>query len=131
MLKKHNSGHLTLLVHSKIAVFEWGKTLIERFGAQAAKNKCCLHTVYHVKDIKHCDELFKIVTLDRVLSSCSAEKREILRLLTRGVPVAQIAERVFLSQDTVKYHIKKIYKLLNIHSKKDFLEITDAYGIKF
>ena len=78
-----------------------------------------------------CRELSQIAMLDRVFSTCTKEKTDILKLFASGASVAQIAEEVFLSQDTVAYHIKKLYKQLGIHSKKELMDIIRLYGIKF
>lgn len=51
MTKKYEKSRITLLVHSKIAVFDWGKTYMELFAVQAAKNKHVLITVYDVDKI--------------------------------------------------------------------------------
>lgn len=78
-----------------------------------------------------CSEISQIAMLDRVFSSCTKEKTDILKLFVRGASVAKIADEVFLSQDTVAYHIKKLYKQLGIHSKKELMDIIHLYGIRF
>ncbi len=46
---------LTLLVHTKIASFEWGKTVIEVFQRHAVRNKLTLRTVYRWQDVADSD----------------------------------------------------------------------------
>ena len=77
-----------------------------------------------------CEEIYRIDMINRVLSSCTQEKRDILRLLAEKESYSEIAEKVCLSEDTVKYHIKKLYKELNIHSREELCELVDCYGIK-
>ena len=76
-----------------------------------------------------CPELAQICNLDRILSLASKEKYEILKLVFNGVSYSEIAKKIFLSEDTVHYHIKKVYKQLNIHSKNEFIDMLNAYGI--
>lgn len=76
-------------------------------------------------------ELSQIVTLDSVFSSCSKEKTDILRLVGKCASIAEISELVYLSQDTVAYHLKNLYRQLGIHSKKELADIINLYGIRF
>ena len=76
-------------------------------------------------------EFLSIVTIDRVFSSCSDTQKEILRFWIDGVGVEEIAEKLFISDNAVKYHLKTLYKKLGIHSKKEFLKIIDEFGITF
>lgn len=46
----------------------------------------------------------------------TSREKEILQLLTEGVPMPRIAERVFLSYHTVRDHIKSIYQKLHVAS---------------
>src|SRR5262249_10713141 len=44
---------------------------------------------------------------------------EILRSLADGLDYKQIAERHFISIDTVRAHIRHIYEKLNVHTKSE------------
>lgn len=44
-------------------------------------------------------------------------EREILALITEGVSTEQIADKLFISPQTVRNHIKNIYEKLQVHSK--------------
>ncbi len=46
----------------------------------------------------------------------SAREKEILQLLTEGVPMPRIAEKIFLSYHTVRDHVKNIYQKLHVAS---------------
>ncbi len=46
----------------------------------------------------------------------TTREKEILQLLTEGVPMPRIAERVFLSYHTVRDHVKSIYQKLHVAS---------------
>lgn len=49
----------------------------------------------------------------------SQREKEILDLLTKGLSYKMIASKVFLSIDTIKFHIKNIYEKLHVHSKSE------------
>ncbi len=49
----------------------------------------------------------------------SQREKEILDLLTKGLSYKMIASKVFLSIDTIKFHIKNIYEKLHVHSRSE------------
>lgn len=106
----------------------------ESTGTKAVVNNCVTNkriACFNFDYAPICKELSQIVTLNRVFSSYSQEKIQILKLLLCGQSISKIAQSVFLSQDTVAYHLKKLYKQLNIHSKKELIEILNSYNITF
>ncbi|OBT16057.1 helix-turn-helix transcriptional regulator [Vibrio sp. UCD-FRSSP16_10] len=52
-------------------------------------------------------------------SGLTSREQQILDLLAYGISNKQIASRLFLSESTVKSHIYKLYKKLNVHSRHD------------
>jgi DNA-binding NarL/FixJ family response regulator len=46
----------------------------------------------------------------------SNREKEILQLLTEGIPMPRIAEKIFLSYHTVRDHVKNIYQKLHVAS---------------
>lgn len=44
-------------------------------------------------------------------------QKEVLRMMTRSLTQKQIAEKLFISPDTVSNHIRSIYEKLNVHSQ--------------
>lgn len=49
----------------------------------------------------------------------STQEADILRLLCQGMRNAEIAETLFLSENTIKYHLKKIYQKLEVSSRSE------------
>lgn len=74
-------------------------------------------------------EISDIVRLDRALSSFTKNQRTILKRWIEGASAEQISDEIFISEDTVKYHLKSIYKLLGIHSKNELLKLANKYGL--
>lgn len=58
----------------------------------------------------------RLPRMDDVFSLTTREK-EILSLLVDGFNYGMIAEKLFLSLDTVRNHIRHIYEKLHVHSK--------------
>ena len=49
---------------------------------------------------------------------------QILQLLCRGFSKGHIAQKLQLSENTVRWHSKNLYEKLGIHSKQELLELV-------
>lgn len=49
-------------------------------------------------------------------------QKELLIHLADGLSNKEIAEKLFISENTVKYHTKNIYTILDIKDRKDFFQ---------
>ncbi|MNT25727.1 Transcriptional regulatory protein LiaR [compost metagenome] len=47
-------------------------------------------------------------------------QKELLQLIADGFSNKEIADKLFISESTVKYHIKNIYSILDLKDRKDF-----------
>ena len=54
---------------------------------------------------------------------------EVLRLVAAGLSNAQIAERLFLSPNTVKAHVANVLAKIGVHSRADATEFALRHGI--
>lgn len=54
----------------------------------------------------------------------SDREMEVVRLIAQGRSKREVGERLFVSENTVKVHVKHIYTKMGIHNKK---ELLDAY----
>jgi DNA-binding CsgD family transcriptional regulator len=52
-------------------------------------------------------------------------EREILTYWGRGHSVIYIADKLFISESTVRAHVKHIYAKLDIHSREELFELLD------
>ncbi len=56
----------------------------------------------------------------------SARESEVFFYLAQGHTRASIAKRLFVSENTVREHVKSIYRKLHIHSKQQLIDLVDA-----
>ena len=59
-----------------------------------------------------------------IFSKLTARQMDIIRGISEGLSYKLIADKYGISIDTVRSHIKRIYKLLNVHSK---IEVVNMY----
>jgi DNA-binding NarL/FixJ family response regulator len=59
----------------------------------------------------------------------SQRELEILALLSDGLSVAEIAQRLFIQQNTVRQHLKSCYSKLRVHSQAQAISRMRAIGI--
>jgi DNA-binding CsgD family transcriptional regulator len=62
------------------------------------------------------------------LSELSAREREVLALLAKGSRVQAIAEQLFISQNTVRNHLKAIYRKMDVSSQSELIERVRSLG---
>lgn len=76
----------------------------------------------HVKDAlsKRCQQ----VAADFALSS---RETEVMELIARGYTGPAIAEMLFISENTMRTHNKRIYVKLDVHKKRELLELIESY----
>jgi len=53
------------------------------------------------------------------IGELSARQREILELVVEGLSNAQIAGRLYLSESTIKQHLRTAYKVLGVHNRTE------------
>ena len=53
----------------------------------------------------------------------STRETEVMELIARGNSMAAIAERLVISENTVRSHSKHIYAKLDVHSKQEILDL--------
>lgn len=62
-----------------------------------------------------------------LLEKLTARERETLLLLKEGCSRKEIAQQLFLSEDTVRSHIRNIYEKLEVHNRQKALKLV--FGI--
>ncbi|GAB6283173.1 MAG: response regulator transcription factor [Ignavibacterium sp.] len=64
-------------------------------------------------------DVFRKIPSESEIDSLTKREFEILNLLVQGFTYKQIADKLFISQQTVHEHIKHIYQKLQVHSKTE------------
>ncbi len=64
---------------------------------------------------------FKETEINPELEKLSAREKEILGYLSKGLRYKEIADKIFLSTETVRTHIRNIYDKLQVNSRTDAL----------
>ena len=73
------------------------------------------------------DRLSKQMAGVREFFSLSAREAEVAELIARGNTVAHIAEVLFVSENTVRTHSKRIYTKLDIHKRQELIELVESF----
>ena len=60
------------------------------------------------------------------LDALTIRQREILQLVARGLSNAQIAQTLFLSESTVKQHLRATYKVLGVSDRKEAARLING-----
>lgn len=56
----------------------------------------------------------------------SNREAEVMELVVRGNSVARISEMLFISENTVRTHTKRIYTKLGVHKRQEILDMLDG-----
>ena len=56
-------------------------------------------------------------------------ERDIMKLLRNGDKNADIAKKLFVSENTIKYHLKKIYQKLDVKSRGQAVNKMKEYNL--
>ena len=59
---------------------------------------------------------------DAIAQSLSARELEVLLLLDEHLSTDEIAERLFISEHTVRSHVKSLLRKLNVSSRREALD---------
>ena len=58
----------------------------------------------------------------------SAREAEVLELLLRGKNVPAIADELIISQNTVRSHVKRIYRATDVHTRQQLISYCERMG---
>ena len=63
--------------------------------------------------------MFRKFALPKADSQLSERESEVLQLLAEGHSYKTCAERLSVSHDTIRFHVRNIYERLHVHSKSE------------
>ncbi len=66
--------------------------------------------------------------LDR-LATLTSRERDVLELVAGGLDRAAIAERLFISTDTVRTHLMRMFRKLDVHSQREAVAFAARCGL--
>ena len=61
--------------------------------------------------------------------SFTLREREVIELLTRGLTNAEIGHRIFVSESTAKFHVRKVMRKLGVHSRAEVAYAAGKRGL--
>lgn len=67
---------------------------------------------------------------DPSLANLTRREMDVLLLLTKGITNKDIANQLFLSENTVKYHVHSILEKLNLPNRRAAAKFAKEHGIK-
>ena len=73
------------------------------------------------------DRFSKQMAAVREFYGLSAREAEVAELIARGNTVAHIAELLFVSENTVRTHSKRIYVKLDIHKRQELIDLVESF----
>ena len=116
----------TLSTFSAIATF-----LFVVFGAITLKNFSFSKTI---EDVLPHQDLFPVATAPLLNRRCqkivkehklTQREAEVFELLARGRNVLFIQEELVISRNTVKAHVKNVYRKLNVHTQQELIDLVE------
>lgn len=69
------------------------------------------------------DSLSEVLAAEGEKYELTSRELEVARLLVAGYSASRIGAKLWVSENTVRFHIKNIYKKFGIHSKQDLLDM--------
>jgi DNA-binding CsgD family transcriptional regulator len=72
------------------------------------------------------DEMVRRSGLLAKRNGLTDRETEVLQQLIVGNTTRGIAEKLFVSENTVRTHLKSLYKKLGVHSKQEIIDMVDA-----
>jgi DNA-binding CsgD family transcriptional regulator len=63
-----------------------------------------------------------------IIDSLTHREREVFRIAASGASRNRIAERLFISPETVRTHLQRVYSKLGIHSQAELMSLAVRVG---
>jgi len=64
-----------------------------------------------------------------LIDELTARERDVLRLLPTRLTLREVAGELFVSQNTLKFHLRVIYQKLGVNSRAEAVETARRLGL--
>lgn len=75
------------------------------------------------------DETKQVILMQKEIPSLSRRERDVFQLLLEGLDNISIAEKLFISEKTVRNHISGIYKVLGVKNRTQSILWAISHGL--
>lgn len=72
-------------------------------------------------------EVDEMIKIEKLLNACDKTDRNLLQCILDGVPYSEIAEKLYMSTNSIKYKLKGMYDICSVNSKAEFMELINKY----
>lgn len=122
MQKKDNLTGMSISVDWKIVFRETSAQLIPEKKEKIERN-LEQDNFYDDNNTK------EMLMLEKMLIECDETDKQILKSLKRGMSLYKASEECFITENTLKYRMKKIRTNCGVNSKGELMDLLDKYNI--
>lgn len=80
--------------------------------------------------LRHLVDRRRAVSDDLDLHSLTDREREVFRLAAQGARKDEIGEKLFISPDTARTHLQRVYRKLGINSQAELIALAAGEGVE-
>lgn len=80
--------------------------------------------------LRHLVDRRRVVADDLDLHLLTDREREVFRLAAQGARKDEIGERLFISPDTARTHLQRVYRKLGINSQAELIALAAGEGVE-
>lgn len=72
-------------------------------------------------------EVDEMIKIEKLLNACDKTDKSLLKFVSDGASYSEIADKLYMSTNTIKYKMKGMYEICGVDSKSSFLELIRKY----
>lgn len=82
-----------------------------------------------IREMAHVDEGSHSPVSVSIIESLTSREREVIALLAEGLKNKQVAERLHISETTVRHYLTSIFNKLDVHDRVELIMYAYRYGL--